>query len=184
LIQEKNNQIITLQQDNLSAVTGGDSFAEMAIQTPDTVNGSIAMPMFVHHGRFPLYDVEARIVDIDELERLRNSPDQTQFMTALNGILINVGSLTAGTARGTPTILKHPSGRDFNYNIFYFARNGSWIQELRMKWNDKGWSIANHIFGLSEGKELFSRVAEDYPRDSSGAVVWNKAPGSSEEKRK
>ena len=184
LIQAKNDEIITLQQNNLSTITGGDSFAEMGIQVPDTASGSVAIPMFIHHGKFPIYDVEARIVDLDEMERVRQLPDHTQFVAALSGITLNIGSLTPGFARGTGTVLQHPSGKDFNYNVFFVARNGSWIQEFRMKWNGKGWSIANRISGLSEGKQLFSRVTEDYPRDASGAVVSNKTPNNSTEQQK
>jgi hypothetical protein len=74
--------------------------------------------------------------------------------------------------------LQHPSGRDFSYNVFFVARNGSWTQQLRMKWMGNGWSVATRISGLSEGKELYRNVTPDYPLGPNREVEWEDKPAS------
>jgi hypothetical protein len=175
----KNDEIIRLQQENAGAITGGDSFAEMGIMVPDVATGALAQPIFIHHGRFPLYDVTARIVDVGEHQRLQAAKNYTAASTTLLGTQINLGSLTAGFSRGPMGALQH-SGRDFSYNIFFVARNGAWTQRLRMKWTGNGWSSAIRIEGLSGGKELYANVTPDYPRDSNGQVEWDEKPATDE----
>lgn len=175
-IREKNSEIIRLQQESFGAITGGDSFAEMAIQIPDPKTGAVAMPLFIHHGKFPLYDVKARVVDVGETKRLFEANNNAAAMVALNGTNLNVGNLTPGFAIGPVTALEHPSGQDFKYNIFFVARNGAWIQQLRMSWVGNGWARANRISGLSEGKVLLEEISDNYPRGQSGEVDWDEKP--------
>ncbi len=177
-LRQKNDTIIELQQQNAGAITGGNSFAEMVIQVPDVATAAVALPSFAHHGKFPLYDVTARIVDIGEHRRLVTAKNFVAATTALQGTEVSVGSLTPGFAKGPMVMLQHPSGRDFSYNVFFVARNGSWIQQLRMKWIGNGWSVANRISGLSEGKELYRVVSPNYPLGPNGEVEWEDAPNS------
>src|SRR5664279_1105941 len=58
-LRRKNDKIIELQQESAGAITGGGSFAEMGLQVPDVTTGVVALPVFIHHGKFPLYDVSA-----------------------------------------------------------------------------------------------------------------------------
>jgi hypothetical protein len=175
-LRQKNDKIIELQQQSAGAITGGDSFAEMAIRVPDVTTGALALPIFAHHGRFPLYDVTARIVDLGEYQRLTAAKNFVAATTVLQGTEVSVGNLTPGFARGSMVTLQHPSGRDFSYNVFFVARNGSWTQQSRMKWVGNGWSVANRISGLSEGRELYRNVAANYPLGPSGEVEWGDGP--------
>ncbi|MEJ7606336.1 MAG: hypothetical protein WKF37_08720 [Bryobacteraceae bacterium] len=65
-LQEKllsqSDTISDLARQGITTATGGDSFCYMAI-----VNGN---PIFLHSGKFPLYDVTARIVDLVSLRHL------------------------------------------------------------------------------------------------------------------
>lgn len=175
-LRQKNDKIIELQQQSAGAITGGDSFAEMVLQVPDATTGAVAMPIFAHHGKFPLYNVSARILDLGEYRRLSAAKNYEAASAALQGTEISVGSLTPGFARGPMVALQHPSGRDFSYSVFFVARNGAWNQQLRMKWMGNGWSVATRIFGLSEGKELYRRVTPDYPLGPNGEVDWEEKP--------
>jgi hypothetical protein len=177
-LRQKNEKIIDLQQQNAGAITGGDSFAEMVLQVPDTTTCAVALPIFAHHGKFPLYDVSAHIVDLGEHRRLIAAKNHAAALAALQGTEINVGNLTPGFARGPMGTLQHPSGKDFSYNVFFVGRNGSWTQQLRMKWIGNGWSVAARIFGLSEGKELYRRVTPDYPLGPNSEVEWEDKPAT------
>ena len=172
-LAEKNNEISRLQLESANAITGGNSFAYMVLQVPDPKAGSTAIPLFVHKGKYPLYDVQARIVDLDEFKRLT---DQKEFMaatTVLSGTTLRVGNLTPGFASTIPGALHHPSGQNFSYNVFYVARNGAWIQSLRMRWVGDGWATANKVVGGAENKELFREITPNYPLNEKGEVEWD-----------
>jgi hypothetical protein len=67
------------KNEAISRLTGGDGFCWVAFQIVDSqgqlVNAYsmpddlILIPNFVHQGRYPLYDVSANVVDIDELKK-------------------------------------------------------------------------------------------------------------------
>jgi hypothetical protein len=44
-LRQKNDQIIELQHQSAGAITGGDSFVEMALEVPDVTPGAVAMPV-------------------------------------------------------------------------------------------------------------------------------------------
>jgi hypothetical protein len=168
-IRQKNEQIISLQRDNTSAITGGDSFCEMALALAHTT-GSDVSPVFVHHGKYPLYEVVARIVDIEQYHKLKAADDPSAINT-LRGTTVPVGALAPGQVRGVPLVFQNQAGQNSTYNIFFFARNGAWIQQLRMRWLGGEWATATRVTD-SEGKELYRKVGHDYPLGPDGGVEW------------
>jgi hypothetical protein len=172
-LTEKNNEISQLQLESANAITGGDSFAYMVLQVPDPRTGSSAIPVFVHKGKYPLYDVQARIADLDEFKRLTDRKDFVAATAALVGTTLQVGNLTPGFASTIRAVLPHPSGQNFSYNVFYVARNGAWIQSLRMRWVGDGWAMANKVMGGTENKELFREVSPNYPLNEKGELEWD-----------
>ncbi|MFZ1965168.1 MAG: hypothetical protein WAU78_17185 [Roseiarcus sp.] len=174
-LQQKNEEIARLQQENNGSITGGDSFCYTVFQIVGTSGESVnansmpddflVIPNFVHNGKYPLYDVSARLVDIDELKDTFN-PGRT----------IAVGNLTPGFAAVTPIRLPH-HGKNLNFNIFYVGRNGSWTQVLRMRWVGNGWATANKVLGGGASrKELLQEVSANYPRGADGEVEWDAKP--------
>jgi hypothetical protein len=107
-LREKNKEIARLQQENTGAITGGDSFCWMAFQfvglNGEPVNANsmpddlILVPNFIHKGRYPLYDVSARIIDIDELKKDITRATKT----------VSIGNMTPGFATTTPISLTTP----------------------------------------------------------------------------
>jgi hypothetical protein len=124
-LRQKNDQIIALQQQSAGAITGGDSFAEMVLEVRDVTTGAVAMPVLAHHGKFPLYDVTARIADLGEYRKLTAAKNFLAATTALQGTEVSVGNLTPGFARGPMVALQHPSGRDFKLQCF--LRRTEWF---------------------------------------------------------
>jgi hypothetical protein len=172
-LTEKNNEISQLQMESAKAITGGNSFAYMLLQVPDPKTASTAIPLFVHQGKYPLYDLQASIVDLDEHKRLTDRKEFIAATTALSGTSLQVGNLTPGFASTLRAVLPHPSGQNFSYNVFYVARNGAWVQSLRMRWVGDGWAIANKVVGGAENKELYREVTPNYPLDEKGEVEWD-----------
>jgi hypothetical protein len=166
-IREKNAEITRLQLEGANAITGGDSFCEMGLQMPDTKSAALVVPVFVHHGKYPLYDVSARIVDLDEFESRKR-----QGLPIDPGLTLRPGNMTPSHAVTMGITLQHPSGRDFNYNIFFVARNGAWTQQFRMHWIGDGWTTATNIVGPDGRRELFSNITENFPRAPGGEIDW------------
>lgn len=164
-LRQKNEEA-RLNQENAGAITGGDSFCWMVFQVVglngELVNANsmpdnlILVPNFIHKGKYPLHDVSARIIDIDELKKNITQATQT----------VSIGNMTPNFAAITPRLTHH--GKDFNFNIFYVARNGSWLQKLRMRWVG--------VEGFGGGKELLQEVAANYPRRADGDVDWDAKP--------
>src|SRR5258708_39917263 len=107
-LAEKNNEIAQLKLESANAITGGNSFAYMVLQVPDPKTGSAAIPIFVHQGKYPLYDLQARIVDLDEHTRLTEQREFTAATTALLGTSLQVGNLTPGFSSTVRAVMPHP----------------------------------------------------------------------------
>jgi hypothetical protein len=81
--------------------------------------------------------------------------------------------MTPGFAVTSAARVAH-HGKDFNFNIFSVARNGSWLQKPRMRWVGDGWASASKVTGgLGGGKELLREVSANYPRGGNGEVDWD-----------
>jgi hypothetical protein len=146
----------------------------MVLQMADTTAMLVA-PMFVHVGAYPLYDVEARLVNVDEHRRLIEAKNPLA-VNALSGTMLRVGSMTPGLARGPVATLQHPSGRTISFNVFFSGRNGAWVQQFPQRWVVDGWATANKVIGLGSTKELLLEVSPNYPRGPEGEVDWEERP--------
>jgi hypothetical protein len=125
---EKSNRVIGLQTTavaglatNLDTLTGADSFCYLGF-TP----GQSFLP-FTHVGKFPLYGVSARIAELDQNGRIKQHN--------LMGMTVSVGDMIKGHVNIIQTI---PSGLGgspdyFNANVFFAARNGDWMELLRVR---------------------------------------------------
>jgi hypothetical protein len=88
-IRKKNEEIALLQKQSADAIIGGDSFAEVAFSVLDRSGNMpnahampdalLLVPTVIHRGRYPLYDVSARIAEVpiakgDIRNALKNYP--------------------------------------------------------------------------------------------------------------
>jgi hypothetical protein len=168
-----NAEIKRLTIENAGLITGGDTIAEVYLQIDTQRWTGTAVPTLVNEGKYPLYDIELRLVDVDEVRREvdQNLPSQD----ALLGKTFRISNLTPGMAREVDGAVQHAANsRDYNYNIFVVARNGSWTQQLRMKWIGDGWVRATRI--VRDGKEVRLEVPDAYPRNAAGEVEWEPKP--------
>lgn len=143
--------IVTKSTETVSQLTGSDSYAVLMY-----VPGQ-GFLLFAHEGKYPLYGVSARIVDLD----------QTQ--SNLQGITIPVGDMIRGHGNsesipaGVPT-----SGDHFNANVFFTARNGDWTELLRVERVNDGWARAIRVIGrftsLRKEKILCETIDPKFPR--------------------
>jgi hypothetical protein len=168
-LRQKNAEIVQLQTEQSELITGGDSFC--VLRLADFGNDDHRFH-FQNWEKFPLYDLEARIVDLGEEE---NGP-VTSLREAWESIYRNViplGNIAGKSGRYSNTV--HLAGRQqYALNIFYTARNGTWQQMLRMQRTDKGWLFATKVEKGqgAEMRELYRAIDDAFPRKPDGEVNW------------
>ncbi len=168
-LAQKSDEVARLNQVIAASVTGGDSFCYMSLALGQGETNSPDL-VFVHQGKYPLYDITVRIVDLDKWEQLGLTA-QNLFKAEAR---INIGnlSLNQASALGTWPL---PNSDQQRYNLFFVARNGFWTQLLRLRRVQGRWKVATRITQESGKKVrvLFEKIDKDFPRDKLGMVQWN-----------
>jgi len=166
----KSNQVIGLQSTavagltaNLNTLTGADSFCYLQFAP-----GQSFLP-FVHIGKFPLYGVSARIVELDQNGRIKQGNN-------LMGVTVLVGDMIKGHAN---IIQAAPSGLGsspdyFNANVEFTARNGDWVELLRIqRVNGKlvqALRVVGRFTSLKKEKPLCETIDREFPRKPNGDI--------------
>jgi hypothetical protein len=178
-IGQKNEKIIALQDKNMSAIMGGDSYCNLALLSALKPTDQAANGVLILHGENPLYDVTVRVVDLNEYEQRLIAGDPTAS-DVLFGTTIGVGNMIPNAVR--PVTFPRSTGNEVSYNIFFFARNGAWVQQLRMQSTGTKWARASRVYALdqkyNQGEQRLLEVDPDYPLDAKGEVEWERKPAS------
>ncbi|MDE2807174.1 MAG: hypothetical protein OXN90_02035 [Gemmatimonadota bacterium] len=147
-------------------VIGGDSFCYLRIYNPDQVTNTGRL-MVHHQGEYNLYDVYARIVDLEKLDKLKGNLSFDTLRQADTNI--SIGNLISSSAQ-----VLHPftlgNGDTRRFNIFFSARNGFFNQVLRFKKIQGKWVSATKV--MREEKVLYEKVDDEFPRTAEGNVEW------------
>lgn len=165
-LREKSEEIARLNQELANSVIGGDSFCYLAVLGPDPVTNT-GLLMVAHQGKHNLYDVHARIVDLEKLDQLKgNLSFATLNQTDTN---ISIGNLIPSHGQ-----MFHPvtlgNGNTRSFNIFFSARNGSFTQLLRFKKIHGKWVQATKV--EREDKVIYEKIDDEFPRTAEGNVEW------------
>ena len=166
---QKQDSLANAAMRGINTTTGGNSLCFMDLQGPAPYNH----PVFYNIGRYPLYEVRARIVDISVL-----NPNGDQFLAAgrmpFPELSIYVGNLGAASSHFDISMKLPFDPSHGNFNIQFSARNGSWMENFRSRKNNTP-ARRRAIRIVTEGgptKVLFQRVDKEYPRDASGKPAW------------
>ncbi|AQT58890.1 hypothetical protein [Cellvibrio sp. PSBB023] len=154
-------------EEMIGHISGGNSFPWFQVSMIDN-STNIGLLMAMHQGKHPLYDVSARIVDLNKFEQVK-----TKFSLATLGYTdtnINLGNMTSSNVRLVQQ-WKLESEPEQSYNIFFTARNGSFIQELRLKKIYGVWVSATKISN-NDNVVLYEQIDKSYPKNSKGIVSW------------
>lgn len=171
--RERDQKIIDLSEQLHGHLTGGDSFC---YGYPLFKSSSVFEWMFTHSGQYPLTDVSVRI------HNLAATPGQAGFV----GHFVELGTAFPGKARNYGAQdARLPS---HGYNLFFQARNGSWVQEIRWVELPDMLAVANRVVrdGMPLDKPLLLNVSPEFPGRVPVNDAWNdpppytsKSPGSS-----
>jgi len=155
----KMERLATLSVEGKNTVTGGDSFCYLVLTNSNN-------PIIIHKGRYPLYGVQVRVVDLVKMRLLEQQhhpidPLQDDF-------IFNAGDLTVGLALNSFSLrvtFTDPDKQDFN--VFFTAKNGLWDEKLRIRRINTNRQTAIKVFrGDKNGKAitLFESVPKDFPK--------------------
>ncbi len=171
----KNDKIQELNNFILSSITGGDSFCYLEIGSIAQTNDH-GLLVLVQQGKFPLYDLNIRIVDLDKFDKIKENLSFEKLASIETRL--NLGTLSPSIAQMLGPI-SFPGKTNLRFNIFAIARNGGTTQVLRMKLIDNKWVRANKVT-RSFFKEnsftdevVYEKIDKEYPRDLKGNVLWD-----------
>ncbi|PKA06416.1 hypothetical protein [Leptospira harrisiae] len=133
-IETKTNQLIDY-------VTGGKSFPLVLIGTINSKT-NVGIISISHQGDYPLYDVSIRIVDLQEFEKIKDNFNINNMHRSDKNF--NIGNLIPKTALQIGDWLVQNQPKQ-DYNIFMFARNGSFTQMIRFRKKNEKWIFATRI---------------------------------------
>lgn len=161
-----------LQRENLSTVTGGDSFCFVSfVRIYKRQDGKIeALPVIGNQGKYPLYGVVATIIDLNKQDRLIANKGMSLESFSGGSTTISVGDLPPAPHGSfmAPIILAEDAARNPRVLIrFNSNRGGEWTQLFLFRATQNGIAYAlrvvreNPINGKS--RTIFSMTQPDFP---------------------
>lgn len=150
-LRVRSDKIAELSQDAVHSVTGGESFCYFEFMDSEPGKGEL---LAIHKGSHPIYDVEARVADLDR------RTDR----------IVNVGNLPPGLAQTGIAPWHEAIPGQLRLNIFFTARNGAYTQLYRRVRVKDGWATAIRVD--RKGKIVLEEVSADFPRNEKGEVDW------------
>lgn len=169
-LKQKNEEIAALTRQTLESVTGGDSFPSISMFLEDARStGYLAIH---HHGKHPLYDVTARMVDLQRADSIKPQPGFTLEDLTVADTYLQIGTLVPKYTSFRGRIdLGDANRRDFD--VYFVARNGGFTQNYRLaKLANGNWTSANRVVRDSDKRVMLEIVRDEFPRGKDGTVNW------------
>jgi len=153
--------------DLVDHITGGESVCYLI--GPQPVGDIWTQLVLVHVGKHPLYEVSARIVDLDEFDKIKDNLTSNNIQQA--ELYRQYGNLVVGHVRMLQENIVLGSGNSRRFNIFFIGKNGSFTQLLRCQRVAGIWLFATKV--VRSDNIFFENVHEGYPRKPDGSVDWD-----------
>lgn len=156
-------EIARLHQRTLNTVTGGGSFCYFNF----AYDGQVML--LAHQGEYPLFDVSARVVDLD-LHRALPRPFTLEHF-GLAEVNLPIGTLAPGRVTVWKKGLDPAELPEGGLNIFFSARNGWFTQQLRFAKVDGRLRTAYRV--IRDEAVILEEIPDDFPRGEDGNVEWH-----------
>lgn len=144
-------------------LTGGESFCYL---TFNPGKGNSGCEIVIHHGEYSLFEVAARIVDLDIFDQV--SHDLSLENIKKSQIHRSYGNLVPGYCL-MRELWSFENILERRLNVFWTARNGGFTQLLRFKKVSNQWYSAIRV---SREKIIFELIQDGFPRNENGEVNW------------
>ena len=163
-------QLEATTAETTAFITGGDSVCYLTGNMGTQQHPYQLDPVtIVHHGKYPLYEIQVRIYDADKAAPFLETGAWIERMNEWE-TYARLDTLIPHHAAGVNIVLPFtPSSTVRNFNIFFSARNGSFVQLLRFRKINGVWLRATKV---EMGKVMYENIPDDYPRDANGQVNW------------
>lgn len=167
----KSDEIARLTKDSLAAITGGDSFCRVNLLGRDDAQGPTVV--VIHQGRYPLYEVAVRFADLRRWGQPL-PPGMTAAQLLATDPQFHPGTLAPTSASQVGRV---PALRDDaeGFNVFFSARNGFWMQKVRLRRVAGAWVMATRVVrdgGQPTEAVIFEKVDNGFPANAGGHVDW------------
>jgi hypothetical protein len=172
----KSDKIAELNETIAASVIGGDSFCYVSLISANQTGAYISV---THQGKYPLYDVSVRMVELDAFGVNSDESIKTLEDIQNRSINLDVGNMSPGFSQMTGKVtFSNPD--KVKYNIFIVARNGSFTQNLRMHNVNGVWKSANRVMRDNFTSEnpnapptiLIEQIDPDFPKNKDGQPDW------------
>src|SRR5215469_5956840 len=124
---------ILLSNEGADLITGGDSFCYV-VNMREVSNPPFPV-MVIKRGEHPLYDVTFRVMILNK-----------QGMFSEIGTIQSLGNFPIGNGREIIPFSLPANGDYASFNVFFVARNGPWVEVLRLRLVNGTWKRAIQVF--------------------------------------
>jgi hypothetical protein len=162
--------IAQLARQGINTATGGDSFA-YAVISPFNETRDGGMVTVVQQGRYPLYDVDVRIIDLVEFQK-KIANKQQLSLDDFSATVLHAGNFSSRSAKLLRQV-RFSDTQKQDFNFFFDAKNGFWTEKLRYRLVGGVWKQALTV-SRSDGKServMLTKVDDGYPT-VAGQVEW------------
>jgi hypothetical protein len=174
-LQEKllkqGNTIAELARQDIATVTGGDSFSYLAFSKP---RGILSALVAIHKGKYALHDLGIRIVDVRKLLEA-NPPNQAPTAQSLFAGSTTFHLDTFSKQLAAPlTQYVLSSGNEMDFNVFFTASNGQWLEKIELRRVNSVWLEAFIVYADMDKKSVrFEQIEPGFPTNEKGDVSWH-----------
>jgi hypothetical protein len=170
-LNEKNNEIIALQDQQIQYVTGGDSYPLII----PLFTGTERISMSLHaSGKYPIYDFQITIVDQDMfallLKQFGGNSVDWEYVSKNAETTFTIGNMGPDHARMVADFALDKKTGTRNFVINFLARNGHVREEMRLRTVKDKWGIENErwvvaLKAYNQQGILESKIDPEYPKD-------------------
>ena len=167
---EQSKTITNLSKQSINIATGGNSFGYIIPLNICTSDRWI--PTFIQKGKYPLYEVEADIVDLAKFRKILES-GLTWLNYSSASTVINIGNTVEGHGRshlGKELPIAR-DGKEHAYNVFIFARNGYWDQQLKVINVNGECFSATRVY--KDKKLIYEHIPDNFRKNYNGEINWS-----------
>lgn len=164
-LNEKNNEIMALQNQQIMAITGGDLYPY--IMPTFSSNAHLDL-MLLTEGKYTIYELQVAILDQTLFSKLvAESKDVNHEISAIHDRSQTILPIIAafGPHRITTVAsytLDPNAGSHRDFLIVFDARNGHFVELLKICWINNWWSVAYKV--ISKNGVLKEQIAENFPK--------------------
>jgi hypothetical protein len=165
----KSEEITELNKRSANLITGGDSYCFLGVSNLTTM-GDYPLRLAVHMGKYPLYDVQVEIADLDKFAKLLKSGKHSYEDVMNTYETFKIGNLNPRQLLS----LGHWNLKDADnikkYNVFIIAKNGKVDQNIVLKKINGHWKLATRVFKQANHKRkiLYEIIDSALSKDDIG----------------